>query len=134
MLLFAVFKILIKHNLGFFQVVIMLVFILIVFGLCWMPLQVAMLYSEYKPLADTVRRFQSIQSQWCYCITYFLPSSSYFSPFFQLWEGYEDFYYIAQVLAFSNSAINPLLYAGFNDNFRKGTILNLSLSILQITE
>lgn len=52
-------------------------------------------------------------------------------PFdFQLWEGYEDFYYIAQVLAFSNSAINPLLYAGFNDNFRKGTIL----SILQITE
>lgn len=72
------------------KVVIMLVFILAVFGLCWMPLQVAMLYSEYKPLTDT------------------------------LWEGYEDFYYIAQVLAFSNSAINPLLYAGFNDNFRKG--------------
>ncbi|XP_061169047.1 QRFP-like peptide receptor [Saccostrea echinata] len=72
------------------KVVIMLVFILAVFGLCWMPLQLAVLYSEYKPLSDT------------------------------LWDGFEDFYYIAQVLAFSNSAINPLLYAGFNDNFRKG--------------
>ncbi|PVD37856.1 hypothetical protein C0Q70_00458 [Pomacea canaliculata] len=33
---------------------------------------------------------------------------------------YGDFYYFARYLAHSNSAINPLIYAGFNENFQKG--------------
>ena len=28
--------------------------------------------------------------------------------------------YIAVYVAYMNSALNPILYAGFNDNFRKG--------------
>ena len=41
----------------------MLVLILAVFGVCWMPLQVAVLYSEYKPLVDTVRKLESSSSR-----------------------------------------------------------------------
>lgn len=37
-------------------------------------------------------------------------------------EWYDTFYFLARTLAFSNSAINPIIYAGFNENFRKGML------------
>jgi hypothetical protein len=38
----------------------------------------------------------------------------------QLPSWYESFTYFARYLAHLNSAINPIIYAGFNDNFQKG--------------
>nr|KAG5691317.1 hypothetical protein BaRGS_014016 [Batillaria attramentaria] len=76
----------------------MLVLILAVFVVCWLPQMVSLLYSELR--SDRTAQ---------------LPS----------WYG--DFEYFARYLAHSNSAINPLIYAGFNDNFQKG-FLNLCRS------
>ena len=39
---------------------------------------------------------------------------------------FEDWYFVleflAYTLAFSNSALNPIIYAGFNENFRSGNV------------
>ncbi|KAL8610551.1 hypothetical protein ACOMHN_060471 [Nucella lapillus] len=39
---------------------------------------------------------------------------------------YQHFSYFARYLAHLNSAVNPLIYAGFNDNFQK-EFLNLCM-------
>lgn len=44
----------------------------------------------------------------------------YIPLYLQLEEWYIHFKFTAMLLAFSNSAFNPLIYAGFNENFRKG--------------
>lgn len=44
----------------------------------------------------------------------------YIPLYLQLKEWYIHFKFTAMLLAFSNSAFNPLIYAGFNENFRKG--------------
>ncbi|KAL8564265.1 hypothetical protein ACOMHN_050876 [Nucella lapillus] len=77
----------------------MLVLILVVFVVCWLPQMVSLLYSELR--ADRLKK---------------LPP----------WYG--DFSYFARYLAHLNSAINPVIYAGFNDNFQKGF---LSLCVRQ---
>ncbi|XP_014790986.1 neuropeptide FF receptor 2 [Octopus bimaculoides] len=71
------------------KVVIMLVSILFVFGICWLPYLISLLYSEYK-------------------------SSDELSPWFY------DLKFCAQYLADSNAALNPVIYVGFNENFRNG--------------
>ncbi|KAK6170911.1 hypothetical protein SNE40_019196 [Patella caerulea] len=72
-------------------VIVMLVLILALFVICWLPLIITLLYAEYRP--DKHSRLE---------------------------EWYVGFEYFARYLAHANSAINPLIYAGFNDNFRKG--------------
>ncbi|KAH3892521.1 cholecystokinin receptor-like isoform X2 [Dreissena polymorpha] len=73
------------------KVVVMLVIILATFGLCWLPLEIVILYSEYRP--NTTE---------------------------QLPQWYSFLEFISYTLAFANSALNPLIYAGFNENFRRG--------------
>ncbi|XP_012938949.1 substance-P receptor [Aplysia californica] len=73
------------------RIVVMLVVILTIFIICWTPLVVCLIYSEF------VHPSQNQLSSW-------------FGPFF----------YFARYLAHSNSVINPLIYAGFNENFKKG--------------
>ncbi|XP_062604218.1 QRFP-like peptide receptor isoform X2 [Saccostrea cucullata] len=72
------------------KVIIMLIVILAVFALCWCPLQITILYSEYR--GNHTKRLE---------------------------EWYIHLEFSARLLAFSNSAFNPLIYAGFNENFRK---------------
>ncbi|XP_069125505.1 QRFP-like peptide receptor [Argopecten irradians] len=73
------------------KVVMMLVLIMVVFFVCWFPLQFSVLYDAYRPNQNT-----------------------------PLDPWYNDFTFFAKLLAFSNSAMNPVIYAGFNNNFRKG--------------
>ncbi|KAK2161217.1 hypothetical protein LSH36_120g16024 [Paralvinella palmiformis] len=73
------------------KVVLMLMTILSVFAVCWLPLQVSILYAEHRPDVNESK----------------LP----------LW--YDDFNYFATFLAYSNSAINPIIYTCFNENYRK---------------
>ncbi|CAH1793438.1 unnamed protein product [Owenia fusiformis] len=73
------------------RVVLMLIIILVLFAVCWGPIQGYILFAEFR-----------MQHQRP------LPSWS------------EQFHFYASALAFSNSAVNPFIYAGFNDNFRKG--------------
>ncbi|KAJ8319142.1 hypothetical protein KUTeg_004233 [Tegillarca granosa] len=75
------------------KVVMMLVTILAVFGICWFPVQFSILYSEYKTEKSE-----------------------------KLEEWYEDFTFFAYFFALSNSAINPIIYTAFNENFRKEVI------------
>ncbi|KAK3089852.1 hypothetical protein FSP39_007073 [Pinctada imbricata] len=72
------------------KVIIMLITIVAVFAICWCPLQISILFSEYKPELE------------------------------MMGDWYNKLTFSANLLAFSNSALNPLIYAGFNENFRKG--------------
>lgn len=40
--------------------------------------------------------------------------------FLQLDDWYYKFEFAAYTMAYSNSALNPLIYAGFNENFKQG--------------
>ncbi|KAG8189254.1 hypothetical protein JTE90_013782 [Oedothorax gibbosus] len=75
------------------KVIKMVCVVLVGFVACWSPLQVTVLYSE------------------------FVHSASQFGelPF---WFG--GFQYFSMFLAYFNSALNPVLYGGFNNNFRQG--------------
>lgn len=48
----------------------------------------------------------------------------------QLPDWYNPFYFAAVTLLYTNSALNPVLYGGLNDNFRSG-IKNLINSIFR---
>ncbi|KAH3716963.1 QRFP-like peptide receptor [Dreissena polymorpha] len=91
------------------RVVIMLVIMLATFGLCWLPLEIVILYSEYRPHQDE-----------------------------QLPHWYSILEFVSYTLAFANSALNPLIYAGYNENFRIGTwrkqrMFTVSSSVRKIT-
>lgn len=49
---------------------------------------------------------------------------------FQLPDWYNPFYFTAVTLLYTNSALNPVLYGGLNDNFRSG-LKNLINSIFR---
>ncbi|XP_055343318.1 QRFP-like peptide receptor isoform X2 [Paramacrobiotus metropolitanus] len=64
---------------------------------CWMPLQVLILYSSFKP-----------------------------SDLFSMPEWYNQFGYFAHFIAYANSAINPLIYCFLNSKFRQGFLYVLT--------
>ncbi|XP_037084466.1 allatostatin-A receptor-like [Pollicipes pollicipes] len=70
----------------------MVVLVMLVFVLCWLPLQIISLYAIFA--IDAVHKFA--------------PS----------W--FESVHFLAYFMAYSNSLWNPILYGGFNNNFRQG--------------
>ncbi|CAL1528677.1 unnamed protein product, partial [Lymnaea stagnalis] len=85
------------------RIIIMLVVILAVFVLCWSPLVGSLIYAEF--IHDNTQKV-NFNTVFIYC--------------HQLQEWYTPFEYFARYLAHFNSLINPFIYAGFNDNFKKG--------------
>nr|XP_046919642.1 QRFP-like peptide receptor isoform X1 [Dermatophagoides farinae] len=77
------------------KVIKMVVVVLLVFVICWLPLQIIVLYSIY---------FHSSSET--------LPS----------WFGNLIFY--SYFIAYSNSVFNPIIYGGFNRNFRDALYKN----------
>ncbi|XP_048763243.1 allatostatin-A receptor-like isoform X2 [Ostrea edulis] len=74
------------------KVIRMLIVVLVSFVICWTPQWVFLMYdAHYPPTGDTQR-----------------------PPYFVALK------YVALYIAYSNSAINPVMYAGFNENFRRG--------------
>ncbi|XP_055876810.1 QRFP-like peptide receptor isoform X2 [Biomphalaria glabrata] len=73
------------------RVVVMLVIILTVFMICWSPLVGSLIYAEF--VHDNLHQF----AQW-----------------------YAPYEFFSKYLAHFNSFINPFIYAGFNNNFKKG--------------
>ncbi|XP_076327651.1 QRFP-like peptide receptor [Tachypleus tridentatus] len=74
------------------KVIKMVCVVLIAFVVCWLPLQVIILYSQ------------------------FIHSSAEIG---ELPEWFSDVSYFANFFAYFNSALNPIIYGGFNSNFRK---------------
>ncbi|XP_062604246.1 substance-P receptor-like isoform X2 [Saccostrea cucullata] len=72
------------------KIIIMLITILAVFCVCWLPCQVMLLYTELRGNRS------------------------------KLGDWYYKFEFAAYTMAYSNSALNPLIYAGFNENFKQG--------------
>lgn len=72
------------------KVIAMLVTIMAVFGVCWLPYQIVLLYSELRETRE------------------------------RLGDWYFTMQFLAGCFAYSNSALNPLIYAGFNKNFKQG--------------
>ncbi|GIY09471.1 uncharacterized protein CDAR_279711 [Caerostris darwini] len=75
------------------KVIKMVCVVLCGFIICWSPMQVTVLYAEFWHSA---------------------------SQFGELPYWFEGFQYFSMFLAYFNSALNPLLYGGFNNNFRQG--------------
>lgn len=73
------------------RVIMMLIVILILFTLSWLPFHMCILYDMYRPNKQ-------------------MP----------LGDWYQSLHYAALYLGYSNSAVNPVIYAGFNEKFRKG--------------
>lgn len=48
---------------------------------------------------------------------------------FQLGEWYFTMQFLAGCFAYSNSALNPLIYAGFNKNFKQGNLFSFYLDL-----
>lgn len=69
------------------KVVVMLVWVLVIFFICWAPLETMLLFMEYTP------------------------------EFPKLWTDLE---WLSYFMAYSNTAINPVIYAGLNENFQLG--------------
>ncbi|KAI2795792.1 hypothetical protein BLOT_016432 [Blomia tropicalis] len=78
------------------KVIQMVIVVLLVFVICWLPLQLIVLYSIYVHSTD-----DGVLPEW-------FPKLSYYSTF----------------IAYSNSAFNPLIYGGFNKNFRNALCNN----------
>ncbi|XP_048763744.2 QRFP-like peptide receptor isoform X2 [Ostrea edulis] len=109
------------------KVIVMLIVILAVFAICWCPIQITLLYSEYR---DHTKRVDVQWMEWsvlkslrllvemCDQDSNQIYTLSKMSKF-KLEEWYSHLEFSARLLAFSNSAFNPLIYAGFNENFRK---------------
>ncbi|XP_068218162.1 substance-K receptor-like [Palaemon carinicauda] len=81
------------------KVVKMVSIVLVVFVLCWTPMQSILLYSNY------IHTQHNSLPEWFPALEF----SAYF-------------------VAHSNSALNPIIYCGFNDNFRKGLVALLTCS------
>lgn len=75
------------------KVIVLVCIVLTVFIVCWAPSQITILYSSFG-------------------------HSSYEDG--ELPEWFPTFSYYAFYLAYSNSALNPIIYGGFNNNFRQG--------------
>ncbi|XP_013789283.1 allatostatin-A receptor-like, partial [Limulus polyphemus] len=75
------------------KVVKLVAVVLIVFVCCWTPFQVIILYSQFGHSSSLTGELPT----WFPVVTYF---ATYF--------------------AFSNSALNPIIYGGFCNNFRQG--------------
>ncbi|XP_067136262.1 substance-P receptor-like isoform X2 [Centruroides vittatus] len=71
------------------KVIKMVCVVLLVFVLCWMPFQIIVLYSQFGHKDAP------------------LP------------DWFLNFNYFATFAAYSNSALNPIIYGGFNNNFRQ---------------
>ncbi|XP_023221230.1 substance-P receptor-like isoform X2 [Centruroides sculpturatus] len=80
------------------KVIKMVCVVLAVFVLCWMPLQIIVLYSQFGHKDAP------------------LP------------EWFLNFNYFATFAAYSNSALNPIIYGGFNNNFRQAFLKLLKCS------
>ncbi|GFT48201.1 HTH_Tnp_Tc3_2 domain-containing protein [Trichonephila clavipes] len=74
------------------EVIKMVCIVLCGFVLCWSPMQVTILYAEFWHSA---------------------------SQYGELPYWFEGFQYFSMFLAYFNSALNPLLYGGLNNNFRQ---------------
>ncbi|XP_054715490.1 QRFP-like peptide receptor [Uloborus diversus] len=75
------------------KVIRMVCVVLCGFVICWTPFQATVLYSQFVHSA---------------------------SQYGELPHWFEGFSYFSMFLAYFNSALNPLLYGGFNKNFRQG--------------
>ena len=53
-------------------------------------------------------------------IMFFLHMDHVFFTMFQMEDWWYILKFVSYTLAFSNSALNPIIYAGFNENFRSG--------------
>ncbi|XP_070544242.1 substance-P receptor-like [Ptychodera flava] len=74
------------------KVIRMLIVVVVTFALCWLPYQIFMVWEDWGPDLG---------------IPHPIKNNIFF---FCLWLGY------------ANSALNPLIYCGFNENFRRGFI------------
>ncbi|XP_076315533.1 RYamide receptor-like [Tachypleus tridentatus] len=75
------------------KVIKLVAVVLVAFVCCWMPFQVIVLYSQFGHSSSTSGELP----KW-------FPAVTYFATYF----------------AYSNSALNPIIYGGFCTNFRQG--------------
>lgn len=77
----------------YFQVIKMLVVVVLLFGICWLPLHVFILVLDFNPhLLD----YQTAKQE----------------------QFFTALYYTVHWLAMSNSCVNPIVYGFLNDSFR----------------
>ena len=98
----------------------MLLSVLLAFFICWTPIQILQLYNATRSLDEPVSNRD--EGMLCKLNNFSLWKKNSTIYFVLLIFQYPDILnlitYIAMYLAYSNSALNPILYAGLNDAFR----------------
>ena len=80
------------------QVIKMLVIVVLLFGLCWLPLHVFILVIDFNP---ELTNYSSTEQE----------------------KFFIAVYYSVHWLAMSNSFVNPIIYGFLNDSFRVSIIV-----------
>eukprot|EP00058_Branchiostoma_floridae_P010642 XP_002596130.1 hypothetical protein BRAFLDRAFT_66144 [Branchiostoma floridae] len=95
------------------KVIRMLVVLVLVFFVCWTPYQILQLYLDFRRKNYKVKYTFNYKPKLTSCIVDFIHS-----PSCRIGSG--DLRYAALLLGYANSSFNPIIYGGFNENFRKG--------------
>lgn len=113
----------------------MVCLVLIVFVISWMPLQIIVLYSQFghsshdsgevcKEFAFQMYSehwFLQIDAQlifWFVIYSLSLLCNTYSTVYSKLPKWFSSLSYISHFVAYGSSATNPIIYGGFNKNFR----------------
>lgn len=116
--------------LTFTKVIKMVLVILLVFLICWVPLQILILYAQFSHNSK-----ESGEVFWFLNIYFYIFYIDWLALYLiKLPQWYDHVMFLVYSIAYTNSTLNPLLYGGLNQTYRKTLIRVLCRKCCQCRE